>query len=94
MLGLAVTEMQEPIYRAEGKMLVEFSGISSDLLQPTISELIDERFEVYKERIWLPIIFLATVDKFNLFPGTGIECLTFELVELDAKASGNKTSAA
>ena len=83
--GFAVTEFQRPIYRAEGKMLVESAGISSDLLHPTISELIDERFEVYKERILSPENLVATVDKFNLFPGLRDRISGFQLLELMRK---------
>ena len=82
MLGLAVTENQKPIYRAEGKMLVETSGISTDLLHPTISEVLYERFEIFKERIIAPDNLIATVDKFNLFPGIRDQMSGFQLIEL------------
>ena len=85
LLGLAVTEFQVPIYRAEGKMLLESSGISSDLLHPTINELISERFEVYKERILAPDNLIATVEKFNLFPGARKHMSGFQLLELMRK---------
>ena len=85
MLGLAVTEFQVPIYRAEGKVLLESSGISSDLLHPTINELIGERFQVYKERILAPENLIATVEKFNLFPSARKHMSGFQLLELVRK---------
>ena len=84
-LGLTITEQQQPIYRAEGKLLVESSGISNDLLHQTISELIDERFEVYKERILAPDHLVATVGKFNLFPRDRDRMSVYQLLELMRK---------
>ena len=84
-LGLTITEQQQPIYRAEGKLLVESSGISNDLLHQTISELIDERFEVYKERILAPDHLVATVEKFNLFPRDRDRMSVYQLLELMRK---------
>ncbi len=85
LLGLAVTEFQVPIYRAEGKMLLESSGISSDLLHPTINELISERFEVYKERVLAPDNLIATMEKFDLFHGAREHMSGFQLLELMRK---------
>ena len=51
MAGVAVTEMQRPIYRAEGELLLESPAILPDLLHPTVTELPDQRFEVIKGRI-------------------------------------------
>ena len=82
LLGLAVTENQKPIYRAEGKMLVESSGISADLLHPMISEVIYERFEIFRERIMAPDNLITIVDKFNLFPSIRDRMSGFQLVEL------------
>ena len=81
MIGYAVTKIQTPIYRAEGKILVESSGISTDLLRPTVTELIDQRFEVLKQRILTPDNLLATVDKFNLFAGVRNQMSGFQLLE-------------
>lgn len=81
MIGYAVIKIQQPIYRAEGKILVASSGISTDLLRPTITELINQRFEVLKERILAPDNLLATVDKFNLFAGVRNKMSGFQLLE-------------
>ena len=85
LLGLAVTEFQVPIYRAEGKMLLESSGISSDLLHPTVNELIGERFQVYKERILAPDNLIAAMEKFNLFSGARQRRSGFQLLEIMRK---------
>ncbi len=82
MLGLAVTENQKPIYRAEGKILAESSGISTDLLRPMISEVLYERFEIFKERIMAPDNLIAMVDKFSLFPGIRDRMSGSQLIEL------------
>ena len=82
MIGFAVIKIQQPIYRAEGKIIVESAGISGDLLRPTITELIDQRFEVLKERILGPDNLIATVDKFNLFPGVRDRMSGYQLIDL------------
>jgi uncharacterized protein involved in exopolysaccharide biosynthesis len=82
MAGFAIIKVQQPIYRAEGKVLVESAGISADLLRPTIKEFIDQRFAVLKERILAPDSLIATIDKFKLFPGIRDRMSGFELLEL------------
>ncbi len=68
MLGFGVVAIQRPIYRAEGKILVQSPEIPPDLVHPTITEVADERVQVIKQRIMARDDLMAVVNKFNLFP--------------------------
>jgi uncharacterized protein involved in exopolysaccharide biosynthesis len=67
MLGFAVVSMQRPIYRAEGKILVQSPEIPSYLVHPTITEVANERVQVIQQRIMARDNLMSVVNKFNLF---------------------------
>lgn len=107
MVGFAVVAIQRPIYRAEGKILVESPEIPPDLVHPTITEVADERVQVIQQRIMARDNLMAVVNKYNLFPNerawmSGTELLDLvrsrmeiKPVELDAQTAvpGNPTIA-
>ena len=68
MAGFAIIEMQRPIYRAEGEILVESPTIAPDLVHPTITDFADERYEIFKQRIVARDNLLGVVEKYDLFP--------------------------
>jgi len=67
MLGFAVVSMQRPIYRAEGKILVQSPEIPSYLVHPTITEVANERVQVIQQRIMARDNLMGVVNKYNLF---------------------------
>lgn len=66
-VAFAVAEMQQPLYRATGEILVESPAIPSDFVHPTITESPSERFELIKQRILSSDNLMAVADKYNLF---------------------------
>jgi capsular polysaccharide biosynthesis protein len=107
MVGFAVVAIQRPIYRAEGKILVESPEIPPDLVHPTITEVASQRVQVIQQRITARDNLMAVVNKYNLFPHerewmSGTELLDLvrsrmeiKPVELDAETAvpGNPTIA-
>jgi capsular polysaccharide biosynthesis protein len=67
MLGIGVVAIQRPIYRAEGKILVESPEIPPELVHPTITEVANERVQVIQQRIMARDDLMALVNKFDLF---------------------------
>ena len=67
MVGFAVVAIQRPIYRAEGKILVESPEIPPDLVHPTITEVANERVQVIQQRIMARDNLMAMVNKYDLF---------------------------
>ena len=59
------------MYRAEGEILVESQKMAPDLFRPSITELFDERFALFRQLIMAPDNLLAVINKFNLFPTSG-----------------------
>src|SRR5665213_234720 len=82
MLGSAIVVIQRPIYRAEGKILVESPEIPPDLVHPTITEVADERVQVIQQRIMARDNLSAVVNKYNLFPRERESMSSNELLEL------------
>ena len=68
MVGFAVVAIQRPIYRAEGRILVESPEIPPDLVHPTITEVANERVQVIQQRITARDNLMDIVNKYNLFP--------------------------
>ena len=68
MLGFAIVEIQRPIYRSEGRILVESPEIPPELVRPTITEVAEQRVEVIQQRIMARDNLLAVANKYNLFP--------------------------
>src|SRR5215472_17621646 len=66
--GSALTAIQRPIYRAEGKILIESQEIPADLVRPTVSSAASERIQIIQQRIMTRENLLAIVNKYGLFP--------------------------
>ena len=82
MLGFAIVEIQRPIYRSEGRILVESPEIPPDLVRPTITELAEQRVEVIQQRIMARDNLLAVANKYNLFPRERSSMSGTELIDL------------
>jgi len=105
MIGFGVVAIQRPIYRAEGKILVEAPEIPPDLVHPTITEVANQRVQVIQQRIMARDNLLAVVNKYNLFSRERTWMSSTELldlirsrmeikpVDLDAQNSNNPTIA-
>jgi uncharacterized protein involved in exopolysaccharide biosynthesis len=65
--GFLVVAIQRPIYRAEGKILVESPEIPTDLVEPTVTAAATERIQVIEQRLMARDSLLPIVNKFNLF---------------------------
>ena len=92
MLGVGVVAIQRPIYRAEGKILVESPEIPPELVHPTITEVANERVQVIQQRIMARDNLMAVVNKFDLFTRERQWMSSTELLELDAVKDGNQAS--
>ncbi len=66
--GSTLTAIQRPIYRAEGKILIESQEIPADLVRPTVSSAASERIQVIEQRIMTRENLLGIVNKYGLFP--------------------------
>lgn len=84
--GAAIIKRMPKVYRASGEILVESPEIAPDLIHPTITELADERFAVFKHRILASDNLLAVIDKFNLFPRQRASDSTPQLLDLMRKS--------
>jgi len=82
MLGSGIVEIQRPIYRAVGKILVESPEIPPELVHPTITEVATERVQVIEQRITARDNLMAVVNKFNLFAREREYLSGTELLEL------------
>ena len=80
--GAIVIELQRPIYRSEGKILVESPEIPPDLVRPTITEVAYERVQVIQQRIMARDNLMAVVNKYSLFPRERDSMSGTELLEL------------
>ena len=68
-VGLMVIMLLPPIYRAEGKILVESQQISEQLIQSTISnQQAIERIQTISARVTTRNRLLEVADKYGLFP--------------------------
>ena len=82
MLGFAIVEIQRPIYRSEGRILVKSPEIPPDLVRPTITEVAEQRVEVIQQRIMARDNLLAVANKYNLFPRERSSMSETELIDL------------
>lgn len=100
--------LQRPIYRSEGKILVEHPEIPPDLVRPTITEVAYERVQIIEQRIMARDNLMTVINKFDLFPrerntktGTELQDLMRSRTEISpvdlnsrsASRSGNQTIA-
>jgi uncharacterized protein involved in exopolysaccharide biosynthesis len=67
-IGFLLVAIQRPIYRAEGKILVQSPEIPTSLVAPTVTAAATERIQVIQQRLMARDSLLPIVDKFNLFP--------------------------
>jgi uncharacterized protein involved in exopolysaccharide biosynthesis len=100
--GFLISAIQRPIYRAEGKILVEPQAIPTDLVEPTVTAPPTERIKVIEQRITSRDTLLPLVTKFGLFAPeqrwmSGTELLDLmrdrveiQLVDLDTELSQGK----
>ena len=68
LLGSLLIAAQRPIYRAEGKVLVESQDIPKDLVNPTITDSANQRVQMIQQRIMTRDNLLQIIRKFGLFP--------------------------
>ena len=68
LLGLSVTIIQRPIFRAAGLILVESPEIPADLVKPTVTQAADQRIHVIQQRIMSRDNLMAVINKLKLFP--------------------------
>ena len=66
-IGFLISAIQRPIYRAEGKILVEPPAIPIDLVEPTVTAPAAERIQVIQQRTMNRDNLLSIVKKFGLF---------------------------
>ena len=67
LVGSFITAIQRPIYKAEGKVLVESQEIPTDLVRPTVTDSANERIQVIQQRIMTRDNLLAIVNKYGMF---------------------------
>jgi uncharacterized protein involved in exopolysaccharide biosynthesis len=66
-IGLGALEIQKPLYRSEGRILVQSPEIPPDLVRPTITEVAEDRVQVIKQRILARDNLLEVMNKYSLF---------------------------
>ena len=101
-IGFLISAIQRPIYRAEGKILVEPPAIPIDLVEPTVTAPAAERIQVIQQRTMNRDNLLSIVKKFGLFAAeqrwmSGTELLDLmrnraeiQLVDIDTELSQGK----
>ncbi len=81
-IGFLIIAIQQPLYQAEGKILVESPQIPTNLVQPTVTAAATERIEVIQQRIMTRDNLLSIVKKFGLFRSEQRWMSTSELLDL------------
>ena len=81
-LELRVVAIQRPIYRAEGKILVESPEIPPELVRPTVMEVADARIQVIHQRIMTRDNLMEVMNKYKLFPRERTSMSGTELLDL------------
>jgi uncharacterized protein involved in exopolysaccharide biosynthesis len=66
-VGCLLVAVQHPIYRAEGKILVETQDIPVDLVKPTVTDTANQRIQIIQQRITSRDNLLEIIKKFGLF---------------------------
>ena len=82
LLGVSVIKSMPKIYQAGGEILVESQKMAPDLFRPSITELFDERFALFRQMIMAPDNLLAVINKFNLFPDQRTSLSQYQLLDL------------
>jgi uncharacterized protein involved in exopolysaccharide biosynthesis len=86
-VGFLIVAIQRPIYRAEGRVLVESPEIPTDLVEPTVTASAIERIQVIQQRLMARDSLLPIVTKFNLFPSERQWMTGTQFLELMRKRS-------
>lgn len=89
-IGSAFIAIQRPLFQAAGEILLQSPGIAPELVHPTVTELTDERFEVFRQRILSGQNLMALVEKYNLFPRERESVSGLELLDLMRQRVGIK----
>lgn len=66
--GVLITAIQRPIYLSEGRVLVEFPEIPTNLVEPTVTAGATERIQIIQQHLMSRDSLMPIVTKFNLFP--------------------------
>src|SRR5262249_10416304 len=67
LIGSFIIAIQQPIFEAKGKVLVETQDIPADLVRPTITDTANQRIQVIQQRIMTRDNLLALVNKYGMF---------------------------
>ena len=82
LLGSWTVKFMPKTYQAEGEILVESQKMAPDLFRPSVTELFDERFALFRQLIMAPDNLLAVMNKFNLFPNERASLSQYQLLDL------------
>ena len=82
LMGASTIKFIPKVYRAEGEILVESQKMAPDLFRPSITELFDERFALFRQLIMAPDNLLAVINKFDLFPAQRTSLSQYQLLAL------------
>jgi uncharacterized protein involved in exopolysaccharide biosynthesis len=80
--GVLIVAIQRPVYRAEGKILVESPQIPTDLVEPTVTAAATERIQVIQQRLMSRDNLAPIIDKFGLFPAERQYMSSTQLLDL------------
>ncbi len=81
-IGFLIIAVQQPLYQAEGKILVESPQIPTNLVQPTVTAAATERIQVIQQRIMTRDNLFSIVKKFGLFSSEQRWMSSSELLDL------------
>ena len=82
LVGTSTVKLMSKTYRAEGEILVESQKMPTDLFRPSINELFDERFALFRQLIMAPDNLLAVMNKFKLFADQRASLSQYQLLDL------------
>ncbi|MCB2097908.1 MAG: hypothetical protein KDE05_09765 [Parvularculaceae bacterium] len=67
-IGFAIIMMLPPMYKAQGKILVESQQIPETLVKSTVNAYAEERIQTIRQRVMTRARLLEIAEKFDLFP--------------------------
>jgi uncharacterized protein involved in exopolysaccharide biosynthesis len=77
-----------PVYRSEGKILIEQSEIPPELVASTVTSYASERLQVIEQRVTTSETLIRIMNKYNLYPNYRQYEPTSDLVERMRESSG------